>query len=300
MGHINSKSFKDKLLVGFFYIITGIFALFCMIPLWIALVSSVTNETTLLREGYRLLPADFTLRAYEIIFTNSITIYRAYGVTLLTTAAGTLLTIILTGSYAYPLTVKTFRYRRGLSLFAYATMLFNGGLVPTYILYSKYFHLSDNILVLIIPGALSAYNMFLMKNYFSTIPDSLAESAKIDGASDIYIFKKIIIPLSKPILATIGLFAAMGYWNQWFNVVMYIDNEKLYTLQFLIMRIQRQVDFLTSSLGAQALKGGAGQSLPTIGIRLATAMVSIGPIILLYPLLQKYFIKGLIIGAVKE
>lgn len=296
---MHSETFGDKLLLIFFYVITGLFALFCMLPLWVALAGSFTNENTLVREGYGLLIKDFDITSYKLLFTGTPTVFRAYGVTIVTTFFGTVLTVILTSSFAYPLTVKAVKYRNGISLFAYATMLFNGGLVPTYIMITKFLHLGDNILVLIIPGALNAYNMFLMKNYFKTIPDSMAESAKIDGATEIYIYFKIILPLSKPILATVALFAAMGYWNEWFKVLLYIDNQDLYTLQFLVMRLQQQVDFLTSSLAPAARAAMSGVTIPTIGVRLSTAMVSIGPIILLYPFLQKYFVKGLTIGAVK-
>lgn len=289
----------DKFLIVFFYIAIGVFSIACLLPLWVAAMASFSNETSLIREGYGLMIKNLDFTAYKLVFTGTATIYRAYGVTILTTALGTLLTIILTSSFAYPLTVKALKYRNAISLFAYATMLFNGGLVPTYILNTKLLHLGNNILVLIIPGALNAYNMFLMKNYFNTIPESMSESAKIDGASEIYIYFKIILPLSKPILATVALFSAMNYWNEWFKVLLFIDNQKLFTLQFIIMRLQQQIDFLNSSLAANAKASLSGVTMPTIGLRMATAMVSIGPIILLYPFLQKYFIKGLTIGAVK-
>lgn len=296
---LKQNSLNDKALVGFFYIVTGVFAVICFTPLWVALVASFTNENTLLRNGYSIFVRNFDITSYKLIITGTATIYRAYGITIFITVCGTLLTLLITSAFAYPLAVKSLKYRNAISLFAYATMLFNGGLVPTYILTTNFLHLGDSIFVLIIPGALNAYNMFLMKNYFATIPESLAESAKIDGASEIYIFFRIILPLSKPILATIGLFAAMGYWNEWFRVLLYIDNEKLYTLQFLVMRIQQQIDFLSSSLGAQARASLGGATLPSIGIRMATAMLTIGPIIILYPFLQKYFMKGIMIGAVK-
>lgn len=296
---MRNDTIGDKLLLIFFYAITGFFAFVCLIPLWVAFAGSFTNENTLVREGYGLIIKSFDITAYRLIFTSAATIYKAYGITILTTVLGTILTVLLTSSFAYPLTVKAVKYRNRISFFAYATMLFNGGLVPSYIMITKFLHLGNNLLVLIIPSALNAYNMFLMKNYFNTIPESMAESAKIDGASDIYIFFRIILPLSKPILATIALFAAMGYWNEWFKVLLYIDDKNLFTLQFLIMRLQQQVDFFNSSLGANARAALAGVTIPSIGIRLSTAMISIGPIILLYPLLQKYFVKGLTIGAVK-
>ncbi|THF74294.1 carbohydrate ABC transporter permease [Cohnella fermenti] len=289
----------DRMLLGFLYACTGLFSLLCLFPLWVALVASFSDEMSMVRNGYGLWPASFNLTAYKLVFTGTDSVMQAYLITIVTTAAGTLLTLIVTSAFAYPLTVKTLKARRQISLYAYATMLFNGGLVPTYILTTRLLHLQNNMLVLIIPAALNAYNVFLMRNYFATLPDALAESAKIDGANDMYIFYKIMLPLSKPILATIGLFAAMGYWNEWYKVLLFIDDQRLYTLQYLIMRIQTQVDFLQSSLGARAREALGGQSIPSVGLRMATAMISIGPIILLYPFLQKYFLKGITIGAVK-
>jgi putative aldouronate transport system permease protein len=293
------KTLGDRLLMSLFYIAIGGFSLLCMLPLWIALMASFTNELSLIRNGYSLWIGQFDLAAYKLIFTGTSSVYRAYGVTILTTIAGVLLTLFITSSLSYPLTVSTLKYRNKISLFAYITMIFNGGLVPTYILTTRLLHMHNSLWVLIIPGALNAYNMFLMKNYFNTIPEALAESAKIDGASEIYIYFKIILPLSKPILATIGLFSAMNYWNEWFRVLLFVDDQKMFTLQFLIMRLQQQAEFLNSSLSSAARASLGGATIPTIGIRVATAMVSIGPIILLYPFLQKYFIKGLTIGAVK-
>lgn len=295
--HRNSTS--DRLLLVFFYLATGLFALVCMIPLWVALVASFTNEGALLREGYSFLIPQLDLTSYRLIFTGTSSVGNAYGVTAITTVCGMALTVLITSAIAYPLSVKTLKYRNAIALFGYATMLFNGGLVPTYIMYTRMLHLRNNILVLIIPGALNAFNLFLMRNYFATIPESMAESARIDGATDIRIFFRIILPLSKPILATIALFSAMAYWNEWYKVLLYIDKAELFTLQFLIMRLQQQVDFLTSSLNQQARSSLGNITIPTVGIRMATAMVTIGPIILLYPFLQKYYIKGLTLGAVK-
>lgn len=292
-------STTDRILLACFYITIGVFAIVCVLPLWIALVASFTSETELVRNGYSLWFSDIDLTAYKLIFTGTDTIYRAYGVTIISTIGGIFLTVFLTSSFAYPLSIKSLKYRNKIALFCYVTMVFNGGLVPTYILTTRFLHMQNSIWVLIIPAALNGFNVFLMRNYFSSIPEALAESAKIDGATDIYIYFKIILPLSMPILATIGLFAAMGYWNEWFKVLLFINDSKLFTLQFLIMRLQQQVDFLNSSLSVGARNALGGMVIPSTSIRVATAMISIGPIILLYPFLQKYFIKGLTIGAVK-
>ena len=289
----------DRAVIVVCTIIAIMFGVFCLMPLWTALVSSFTRETTLIREGYSLLPRDFDVTGYKLIFTGTSEVWNAYGVTIVTTVSGVALTLMLTATLAYPLSVPTLKYRKPITLFAYATMLFNGGLVAYYILIKRFLNLGNNILVLIIPGALNAYNMFLMRNYFTTIPESLAESAKIDGATDLRIFFTLILPLSKPIFATIALFSAMGFWNEWYKVLLFIDERKFFTLQFLIMRLQQQVDFLTSSLNPAAKAAMGNIVIPTVTVRLATAMTSIGPIVLLYPFLQRYFIKGVMIGSVK-
>lgn len=293
------KSSGDKVLVGIAYFLTGLFALMCLLPLWMALCASLTNENVLVREGYSLWVPKLDFTAYRMVFTGTDSVLNAYLITIVTTIGGTLLTLLLTGMLAYPLSVKSLKYRGGISLFLYFTMLFNGGLVANYILISRVLNMRDSLWVLIIPGALNAFNTFLMRNYFQTLPEAMAESAKIDGASDVQIYFQIILPCAKPIFATIGLFAAMGFWNEWYKVLLFIDDSKLYTLQYLIMKLQRQVDFLTSSMGAKALAAMGNVTLPTIGVRMATAMVTIGPIVLLYPFLQKYFIKGILIGSIK-
>ena len=185
-------------------------------------------------------------------------------------------------------------------MFIYFTSLFSGGLVANYILITQFLKLGNKIWVLIIPGCINSYNFFLMCNYFKTLPSSVIESARIDGANELRIFWQIALPISKPILATIALFAGMGYWNEWYKALLYIDDTTLFPLQYIIMKLQNQINFLTSSYGAQALAALGDITLPTVTVRMATAMVTIGPIVLLYPFLQKYFIKGVVIGAVKE
>lgn len=292
--------FCDRLVVTVAYVLTGVFAIICLIPLWMALCASFTNESTIIREGYSLWVSNLDLSSYKLIFTGTNTIFNAYGVTISVTILGTALTVFFTALTAYPLSVKGLRYGSKISIYIYLTMLLNGGLVPNYILISRVLGMKDSLWALIIPGMISAYNIFLMTNYFKTLPSSLAESAKIDGATDFKIFTAIVLPLSKPILATIALFSAMGYWNEWYKVLLYIEKPNLYTLQYLIMKLQKQIDFLNSELGAKAMESMGSVSIPSLGIRMATAMISIGPIVLVYPLLQKYFIKGIMIGSVKE
>ena len=290
----------DKMVVYTAYLITGLFAILCVTPLWMALCASFSNENALVRDGYSLWINQFDLSSYKIVLSKTGTIYRAYAVTIAMTVIGTCLTVFFTALTAYPLSVRKLRYSSRINFFIYLTMLLNGGLVPNYILITRVLGMKNSFWVLVIPGMLSAYNIFLMKNYFSSLPASLAESAKIDGASDLKIFLQIILPLSKPIIATVALFAAMAYWNKWYEVMLYIEDSNLYTLQYLIMKLQREVDFLKSALGAKALEAMGNITLPSIGIRMATAMLSIGPIVLVYPFLQKYFMKGIMLGSVKE
>lgn len=294
------KKMSDHVVAIIAYLITGIFALLCLLPLWMALVSSFTNESTLIRDGYSLWIRDLDFTSYKLIFTGTATIYKAYFITISMTVVGTAFTVFFTALTAYPLSVTGVKYARKISFYVYLTMLLNGGLVPNYILITRVLHMKDSFWVLVIPGMLTAYNIFLMTNYFKTIPKSLAESAKLDGASDFKIFIRIILPLSKPIIATITLFAAMGYWNEWYKVLLYIENPDLYTLQFLIMKMQRQLSFLNSELGAKAMEGMKNLVIPSLGMRMATAMLSIGPIVLMYPFLQKHFMKGIMMGSVKE
>jgi len=291
------KSKGDRLLEVFFYLFIFIFAIVCITPFLLVISASFTDETILNRLGYSIIPKEFSLDAYKLVLTAG-DIPQAYLITIITTVAGTLLSMFLTCTVSYAMSVKGFRSRSALALFIYFTMLFNGGLVSNYLLVKKFLHIDNTILVLLLPSLCNAWNILLMRNFFSGLPDSLAESAKIDGANDIFILWKIILPISKPGLATIGLFYALSYWNEWYKCLLYIDTShaKLYTLQYLIQRILRQVNYASNLPSeAAALQG----QLPTYSFRMATIVVTIGPIILLYPFLQKYFVQGLTVGSVK-
>lgn len=240
-------------------------------------------------------PIDFSLDAYKLIFRDS-TIYKSYGVTTFVTVIGTVLSMIFTSAMAYTLSVKSVKYRNHMAFYIYFTMLFQGGLVASYLLISKYLDMKDTIWVLIVPSMLSAWNMFLLRNFFASIDDSIAESAKIDGANDAYILFKIILPISLPAIATIGLFYALGYWNKWFDAMLYINNKDLFPLQYLIQRIMNNLDYINQVSADVTLPNFIP---PAMTVRLATTVVTIGPIVFLYPFLQKYFVKGLMVGAVK-
>jgi multiple sugar transport system permease protein/putative aldouronate transport system permease protein len=285
----------DRALLFMAYLFIALFAALCLIPLFLVIGSSFTDEVTLVRGGYNIWPKKFSLGAYKLALTSN-DIGSAYRVTIFTTALGTFLSMLLTAAISYALSVKSFRIRNKIAFFLYFTMLFNGGLVATYLLVSKYLNMKNTIWVLIIPGMLSAYNILIMRNFFAGIPESLAESARIDGANEIMILFRIIIPVSTPGIATISLFYALSYWNEWYKVLLYITDTKLFTLQYLIMRILRQVNY--ASTLPQGVMFDAG-TLPTYSFRMAAVVMAIGPIIMLYPFLQKYFVAGLTIGSVK-
>jgi len=287
----------DKVMNASFYLFILFFSILCLIPFLLVISASFTNESVLNQLGYSILPKEFSLDAYRLL-KKAGDIPQAYLITIFTTVIGTVSSMLLTCGVSYAISVKNFRSRGLLAFFIYFTMLFNGGLVPSYLLITKILHLNNSILVLLLPSLCNAWNILLMRNFFNGIPDSLAESAKIDGANDIKILFRIILPISLPGIATIGLFYALAYWNEWYRCLLYIDSShaELYTLQYLIQRILRQVNYAANLPAESANLIG---SLPTYSFRMATIVVAIGPIIMLYPFLQKYFVKGLTVGSVK-
>ena len=283
------------LVVGLMIIL---FCAMCVIPFIMAISASFSDERTLLREGYGLLPRGFSLQAYNMLFSTS-QIFDSYKVSIFVTVAGTVLSMMVTAMMAYPLSVKKLKYRGAISFFAYFTMLFNGGLVPTYMLISKYLGMRDTIWVMILPVLVNPWNLFLLRNFFAAIPAELHESARIDGANDVRILWQIILPVSLPALATVALFYGVAYWNQWYNAMLYIENSKLFPLQYLIMRMMRNVELMKQMAG-QAGFAVDMSSMPSTTSKMATAIVTIGPIIVAYPFAQKYFTSGLIVGSVKS
>ncbi len=289
------KSRGEMIFEAVIYAIAAVFCIYCLFPFAIILGSSFETEKNFVTYGYPIIPKDFTTQAYKMVL-GDVQIFRAYAVTIFTTVAGTIFSMFLTITMAYPLSLKKVKFRNAITFFVYFTMLFGGGLVPTYLLISKNLGMKDNIFVLILPVAFSAWNMFLMRNFFSGIPHELSESAYMDGANDFQILWKIILPVSVPGIATLSLFYALGYWNQWFNAMLYLDDSRLFPLQYLLMRMLRNVD----AMKEMALSVGISEGeIPANSLRMATTVVAIGPIVFLYPYIQKYFTKGLTVGAIK-
>ena len=280
-------------------IILTLFSIVALFPLVLLVVASFTEENELITRGYQILPRKWSLEAYRYMVRQASTITRAYLVTIGTTVVGTILSILLTSSIAYPMARKNFKYRNALSFFVYFTMLFNGGLVPQYIMWTTIFHIKNTYFALIIPNLLmSAFNIFLVRNYYSnSLPDALFEAAQLDGASEFGIYTKVVFPLSKPVIATIGLFVALAYWNSWTNALYYVTDPRYFGIQNLLMRIMKNIEYLRTGAAELSAEGQA-VSLPGNSIRMALAFVGILPIIIVYPM-QKYFIKGVVVGAVK-
>ena len=280
-------------------VILGILVVVTMVPILMIVIASFTEEKTLLRDGYSLLPGALSVDAYIYMVKQGAIIVRAYGVSILVTVVGTLGSVLITAMLAYPMSRKAFKYRGILTFFVFFTMLFSGGIVPSYIMWTRVFQIKDTIWALILPNYLvTAFNVFLVKNYYTnSIPDSLIEAAQIDGAGEMKIFWKVILPLSVPTIATVSLFSGLAYWNDWINGLYYINDAKLYSIQILLLKIMNNINALKQNTGS--LMGTGAVSLPGTSIRMAMAVIGIVPILLIYPFVQKYFIKGVVVGAVK-
>lgn len=280
------------------HIVMVILSIFAVLPFILLISASFTEEKATLNYGFNFIPKVCSLDAYRYIMRQRNMIFRAYAITIFTTAAGTLGGLILTALLGYGLT-KEIPGRRFLNFFVVFTMLFHGGLVPTYLIYTKYLHIANTIWALIVPSLLvNAFNVMLMRNYFATsIPESLLESAKLDGAGETAVFRLIILPLSKPIMATIGLMTALGYWNNWTNGLYYLDDTSLYSIQNVLNAINNNITALTSIAGSGLSINKS--DIPALTARMAIAVVGILPMLCIYPFFQKYFVKGITIGAVK-
>lgn len=289
------KTLGDKAFSVSTYIILTVMTLIVMYPLILALSVSFSDDLLVQKYGYSLIPRKFSLDTYAYVLKGN-WIGRSYAVTIFVTVVGTVASLVITSLLAYAISVRTVRYRNAIALFCYFTMIFSAGLVPWYIVMTRYYKLVDSVWALIIPYLVNPFYMFLMRNYFQSIPESVSESAKIDGASELNIFGRIIIPLSGPIIATVCLFMSLSYWNDWWLNLLLITDTKYYTLQYQLFQILSNALFFNSS----ASQGfSVNVKVPTETIKMATTMVTIGPIIFLYPFLQRFFIKGIMIGAVK-
>jgi putative aldouronate transport system permease protein len=282
------------------YAVVTLAAIACLLPFVMLISSSFTDEAEIVRNGFSLYPRKFSLQAYEVVFEVPQRIIAAYGVTVTVTVAGTFFSLFFTSMAGYVLQRKDFRYRNRFSFIIYFTQLFTVGLIPQYILVTKFLNLTDNLLALILPALLSPFLVILMRNFIATaIPESVVESAKIDGAGDFLIYLRFVLPLSTAGLATIGLFTALGYWNDWFRGSLYIRTEMRYPLQFYLYNLLMSAQMILEMANLAISSDATRQKMPLESIKMATAVIVTGPILLLYPFVQRYFVSGLTIGAVK-
>ena len=289
---------SEKIFRSFAFVVLLILAIVCILPIILIIVASFTDETTLLANGYRFFPQKYGLEAYVYLLKQSVMMLRAYKISILVTVIGTLASLVLSTTFAYPLSRKDFKYRNIFSFLVFFTMLFSGGIVPSYMMWTKFFHIKDTIWALIIPSYLmNAFNILLIRNYYSNnIPDALVEAARIDGASEFLTFRRVIVPLSVPVIATVGLFTGLAYWNDWYNCMLYITKDNMFTLQYYLQRMLGNAE----AMRIVAEKSGiALDTIPLESMKMAMTVVATGPIVLLYPFVQRYFVKGLTIGAVK-
>lgn len=291
---------KDRVIFNILsYVVLTLLSIACVLPFLLVLSGSFSDQNAILVDGYRLIPAKFSLEAYKLLFKIPGDLLRAYGVTIFVTVVGTFFGLLFTAMAAYVLANREFRYRYQVSFFFYFTSVFGGGLVPWYIFNTKFLHFHNNIISLLLPIMINVTYLLILKSYMTSIPEALYESAKLDGAGDWTIFVKIALPLSKSGLATVGLFIALNYWNDWYNAMLYLDEgaRNLYPLQYYLNSILTKAQALNA---AAARSGIPVTDVPSEAMKLAMTVVATGPIVLLYPFLQKYFVKGVTIGAVKE
>lgn len=299
VNKFNAISKPTNLVLNILFIIL---AALCIIPFLFVAIISLTSEESLQLNGYKFWPEEWSLEAYRYIFTSGSNILHAYGLTILITVLGTLLGLTIMTTYAYALSRKKFAYKGFFTKLIFIPMLFSGGIVASYLVVTRFLNLKNTIFALILPICVSSFHIIILRTFFkTTVPDAVIESAKIDGASEWVLFLKIVLPISLPAITTIALFLTLGFWNDWFNAMLYIDKNSLIPLQYLLIKIETSIEFLannSSSLGLAAIEQAS--KIPTDTVRMAIVVISTLPIILAYPFFQKYFVSGLTVGAVKE
>ncbi|MCX7657548.1 MAG: carbohydrate ABC transporter permease [Oscillospiraceae bacterium] len=292
-----SKAQKMAMVV--IHIVLILLAVGMVMPFILLFLSSITEEMTLIQNGYSFFPKKLSLDAYSYLVKSGGKILQAYGMTFLITIVGTAVNILMSALLAYGLSLKNLPGRKIISFYVFFTMLFNGGLVPTYIMYTSVFHIKNTFFALIVPQFLmSAWNVIMIRTFFqNSIPTALYEACKIDGGGHLTIFRNVVVPLGKPILVSMGVFAALTYWNDWTNALYYVNNKKLWGIQSLLNEMISNIQYLSQNSNVAAQVDMS--SIPSASVRMAIAFVGILPMLCLFPFLQKYFAKGIAVGAVK-
>ena len=288
---------RNKPFIAFMYVLMALLTIACLFPFLLLFMSSITSEATLAVNGYSLLPEEFSLDAYRFLWTTRKNLLHSLGISVFVTTVGVIANVTLTTLFAYPLSRKDLPGRNAISLFLFFTMLFNGGMVPTYMVYANYLHIKNTIWALIVPYLLmNAFYIITMRTYInSNIADEVIEAAKIDGASEVQILTRIVLPLGRPIIATIALLAMIGYWNNWTNGVYFLSSDELYGIQNFLNEVISNAVFLASKTSGSTMT----VQIPTVAVRMAIAVVAVLPVLIAYPFFQKSFVKGITLGSVK-
>lgn len=289
---------SEKIFQFFANLILAILTVCCVAPFLLMLSASVSSETALSMYGYTFFPKEFDLSAYKYLFSSTGALLKAYGISIFVTVVGTILNLTMTILIAYPLSRKDLPGRTIFAFYLFFTMLFNGGLIPSYIMWTRTFHIQNTIWALLIPNLLlNAYNVIMMRTYFSsTIPFEMIEAAKIDGAHEGTVLMKVVLPMAKPIIATVALLVGLGYWNDWMNGLYYLTDDNMYSIQVLLTKIMRNLDMIKQSSAAGRSMMG---QIPSTSVRMAIAFLGVLPVLAAYPFFQKFLVKGITVGAVK-
>ena len=298
--HKKIKTSKSDLALKIFaYVFIAAFALFCFYPLLMTVSVSFSSNSAINRNGYSAIPQEFTLDTYLYIFAHSgKAILKSYGVTIAVTTIGTLAAMLVTSMMSFALSINSLKYRNVVAFLCDFTIIFSAGLIPWYVACTRYYGLGNNFISLIVPSIFSVWSMFLLRTYFKSVPVTLYEAARIDGAGWFRIFWKITLPLSKTALLTVGLMYALQFWNDWWNALMFIREKDLWPLQYYLYNIMSNVNAISS--GRVPAGAAANIKLPSETVKMAVTLITIGPILFAYPFIQKYFVNGIMAGAVKE
>ncbi|THF77734.1 carbohydrate ABC transporter permease [Cohnella fermenti] len=296
---MNSAINKRKFRAGLFFThsVFTLLALSCIIPMLLVVILSVSGTESIIERGYSLFPKIWSLDAFRYIFKSPELILNSYGTTLFVTVVGTGVGLILTAMIAYSLSRKDYKLAGILGFLVFFSMLFNAGMIPSYIVFTKYYLLKDTYWILILPGLVNSWNIILLRTFFFDLPQEVLESASIDGCSEMRIFWQIVLPISKPALATIGLMLTLGYWNEWTRSMIYIDSEHKYMLQYLLYKILRNAEEMMKDSQAGLSLGMS--EFPSDSAKMAMAVIAAGPMMFVFPFFQKYFVRGITSGAVK-
>lgn len=291
------RSKSDRIFMVFIYLFVGLFALVCLYPLLLTLMTSLTDEQTLIRDGYKMFPQKYSLAAYQVIADSmGSKVLGAYKITIFVTVVGTALSLYVTSSIGYVVSVKDFKQRNLINMLLYIPMVFSAGLLPWYIICTKYYHLTNTLWALILPPCLNVFNVFLMRNFFNSLPTAVFESAKIDGAGHFRIFFQIAIPMAQVGIYTVGMLYALGYWNDYYNALMFIRKSEMFPMQYYLYNILSNIQFAARQSQNRLSYNIA---IPSETIKMAIIIVTIVPILFLYPFIQRYIVKGVVVGAVK-